>query len=180
VQNLENWSRGEKVLTPLLEVLFSFKSMRWKEDWSMSENLQHYNDFTHTVCLCLFLLPMSNLFFLRGKIGKLSRHQINKPNCILPEIWNFFYHVPSYSSLFWCTWSKSIWEKIRLKLCALPWMPVSCCKESKILEPTYKVLNGFGRGKHGAVTSLPGPCHHIRKCGGPSRWVTVKNLLFWK
>lgn len=119
----------------------------------MSANLQHYNEFAHVACLCLLLLPMSNPFFLRGKIRILSRHQTNKPKCILPEIRNFFYHVPSYSSPFWCTWSKRIWGNARLKLCDLHWMPVSCWEESKGLDSTWTVLNSFGPGRRGEVTS---------------------------
>lgn len=116
----------------------------------MSENLQHCNDFNH-ICLCLLLLPMSNPFFLRGKTGIPSRHQINKPNLILPEIKNF-YCAPSYSSPFWCTQSKRIGESIPLKLCDLRWTPVSCWEFSKLLGPAYKVLNSFGPGRCGEVT----------------------------
>lgn len=165
VQNQENWSRGEQVLTCLLELLFNFKSMWGMKDWSTSENVQHYKDFTHTICLCLLLLAVSNIFFFRGKRGILSRHQINKPNCILPEIRNFFYHVPCYSSPFWSTQSKRIWENIRLMLCD---QPVSCWEGSKGLDPTSKVLNSFGPGICGEVTSAPGPCHHFQRCRGPS------------
>lgn len=149
VQNQENWSRGEQVLTRPLELLFGFKTVWGMKDWSMSENVQRYKDFPHTICLCLLLLAVSNTFFFSRKKGILSRHQINKPNHILPEIRNFFYHVPCYTPPFWSTQFKRIWENIRLMLCDLCWTPVSCWKGSKGLDPTSKVLNSFAPGKCG-------------------------------
>lgn len=140
VQNLKNWSRSQKVLTSLLVFIFGYKSMWCKEDWSVSGHLQHQNEFTHIICLCLLLLSVSNPFFLRGKIVIFSRKKKKK---------NFFYHVPSYSSPFWCTHSKRIRENIRLKLCDLQVIPVSFWMESKVLVPAYKDQNGLGPAKCG-------------------------------
>lgn len=78
VQNLKNWSRSQKVLTSLLVFIFGYKSMWCKEDWSVSGHLQHQNEFTHIICLCLLLLSVSNPFFLRGKIVIFSRKKKKK------------------------------------------------------------------------------------------------------
>lgn len=108
------------------------------------------------------------------------RHQINKPNFILPEIRNFFYHTPSYSSPFWFTRSKRIWESIRLKLCDLHWTPVSCWEDSKILDPTYKVLNSFGPGRCGEVISHPKMWRFIKTNtqGAPSKESFILEIIF--
>lgn len=146
----------------------------------MSENLQHCEDFNHNICLCLLPLPMSNPFFLRRKIGIPSRHQINKPNLILPEIRNFCYHAPSYSCSFWCTQSKRIWESIWLKLWDLHWMPVSCWEDSKVFDPTYKVLNSFGDGRCGEVIyhSKMWRFIKINKQGVPSKESFILEIIF--
>lgn len=106
------------------------------------------------------------------RLGILSRHQINKANCLLPEIRNFFYHVPSYSSPFRYTQSKRIWENIRLKLCDLRWTPVRHWEQSKLLDPIYKVLSGLEPGKPKEAFFVPRPCQHIQRCSGPSRQIT--------
>lgn len=137
--------------------------------------------------LCLLPLPMSNPFFLRRKIEIPSRHQINKPNLILPEIRNFCYHAASYSSPFWCTQSKGIWENIWLRLCDLHWMlmdlhwmPVSCWEDPKVLDLGYKVLDSFGPGRCGEVTYRSKMWRFIKTIaqGVPSKESFILEIIF--